>query len=1182
MCRGKALVQRISEVRIILLRLLCLIVVFPVIVFGLTQHSVILTTSPNPSTYGQPVTLDATVSSGVIGSVTFLDGTNVLGTSTLVDGRALLTVSLLQPGARSLRAQYNGDSNLDPKTSAPQFQTVVTGATNGMLLTNVFSPGGYVAWQGYGDLNNDGRADLVIAGGSRPPGTSRGTGIINVLLANGDGSFRTAGRTVLADYPGAAVLGDFNGDGKTDLAVSTSYGLYMLLGNADGTFGSALQLNGLSFFGEPQAADFNGDGKLDLVGSLGNSGVLLLGNGDGTFRQPILLWAGPAGVSCSPLAVADIDGDGKADLVNLCAGTQGRDDILVQLGNGDGTFQLAVASPMNSGGVQLGNGDGTFLSANPVASNTAGASSAPIVLGDFNGDGRLDLVSGSTFWNSLLAGDFNGDGKLDIAYTGYTNSFDPNTANIQSGNGDGSFGPIVSILSMPAGHQCRMAQGDFNGDGKMDLVIGDSAEVDILLGGQYAGLNISVSHAGNLVAGQMASYQITVADPRFGYLPGIRTVTDILPPGLTASSISGSRWNCSLSTLTCTSPAWASIYPTIDIVAKVEDSILPSVLTDRASVSINNIVNTASDATEVLLPAVITLTASPNPTNSSQAITMTATVTRGAAGTVLFCDGVTPLGSATINHGQATFTTRLLMPGQHSLMATYSGDPAHAPASSAIRLQTVNPSTGSGFRAAAKYDGGPGPSAVAIADFNKDGRVDLVTVNSAANAITVLLGQGDGTFGPGINYSVGAAPGSVVAADFNNDGKPDIAVANQDGSDVSVLLNNDNGIFGAQVRYATGAAPRSLWLGDFNGDGKTDLLVLNAGDGTITLLFGRGDGTFRAAATPLVLPVAVAIAVADFNHDGKADIAYISGADWNGVGVGVWLGNGDGTFQQSAYSNFGRPQEIALGDLNADGNMDIAVTNYTSPGYPGSISVLLGKGDGTFQRHVDYATKVNSQATSILCADVNGDGKFDVVANVIGIIDTTTTVWLANSDGTLQAPTSLITATNLRGMAAGDFDGDGTTDLAVTNPSANNVTILLGAPTPSLSVSSWHSDPFIGGQAGAVYTLGVANRGPVASSGPVTLTDTLPSGMTASAIAGEGWNCALATLMCTRSDSLAANASYPVVTISVTVSVRASMSGTNQVSVEGGGLAGTSFGDVTSIVRPTSRPVLSRRRGGPV
>jgi FG-GAP-like repeat len=266
------------------------------------------------------------------------------------------------------------------------------------------------------------------------------------------------------------------------------------------------------------------------------------------------------------------------------------------------------------------------------------------------------------------------------------------------------------------------------------------------------------------------------------------------------------------------------------------------------------------------------------------------------------------------------------------------------------------------------------------------------------STVGVLLGNGDGTFKPAVTYASGGFdPSSVAVADVNGDGKPDLVVANgcipqpqrTCGGYVSVLLGNGDGTFQPAVTYASGGIiPHSVAVADVNRDGKPDLLVANqcllaAGggcpngmNGGVSVLLGNGDGTFRPAVSYDSGGLYTnSVAVADVNRDGKPDLAV---ANLENGSVSVLLGNGDGTFQPAvSYSSFGhqQPLSVAVADVNGDDNPDLLVLAVFS------VSVLLGNGDGTFQPAVSYDLASGSVGP-LAVADVNGDGKPDlVVAN---------------------------------------------------------------------------------------------------------------------------------------------------------------------------------------------------------
>ena len=327
------------------------------------------------------------------------------------------------------------------------------------------------------------------------------------------------------------------------------------------------------------------------------------------------------------------------------------------------------------------------------------------------------------------------------------------------------------------------------------------------------------------------------------------------------------------------------------------------------------------------------------------------------------------------------------------------------------------------FRSAVTYDTGGYSAGLVIADLNGDGRPDIIvaTTYSETNgdgAAAVLLGNGDGTFQPAMSFdSGGPYTYSVAAADLNGDGKVDLVVADCSVSTGSscglfgVLLGKGDGTFGPVTTYSSGGVgPWSLTIADVNRDGKSDLVIGNlcqdadcGGDGVVAVLLGNGDGTFKAAMTYDSGGRTEVPAVADVNGDGKPDILVANG---NGAaGVGVLLGNGDGSFQPVVTYDVGEKfvWALAIGDVNNDGKPDVIVSDCAHGVYEcagnGSVSVFLGNGDGTFQSALTYGSG-GVFSTGISLADVNGDGQPDIVVTnfaPIGGSSTVRTEWLRYS-----------------------------------------------------------------------------------------------------------------------------------------------------------------------------------------
>ena len=316
----------------------------------------------------------------------------------------------------------------------------------------------------------------------------------------------------------------------------------------------------------------------------------------------------------------------------------------------------------------------------------------------------------------------------------------------------------------------------------------------------------------------------------------------------------------------------------------------------------------------------------------------------------------------------------------------------------------------------------PSNCALTVGDFNHDGKADLVATSGGDNEIIVLLGNGDGTFtfASGSPISVGNFPEAVKIGDFNGDGLQDLVVANAKDNTVSILLGNGDGTFtqatGSPV--PVGAFPFFLAVADFDGNGTADVATSNEADDTISILLGNGDGTFTQA-TGSPVPSGNynpgGIVAADFNGDGKPDLAVTNftgadAADPNG-NVVILLGNGNGTFTAAPGSPVTvglYPVTLVAADFNQDGKTDLAVDNYgvTDPPQTQTLTLLLGNGDGSFTAY-GTPTQLGDSPNDLVAADYNGDGTIDLA--IPNIVDFDATILLNEFTQTATATLANLT-----------------------------------------------------------------------------------------------------------------------------------------------------------------------------
>ncbi|MFN6296513.1 MAG: beta strand repeat-containing protein [Microcystis sp.] len=721
-----------------------------------------------------------------------------------------------------------------------------------------------------GDFNGDGKSDLAVA--------NYNSNNVSVLLGTGTGSFGAATNFTVGNGPASVTVGDFNGDGKSDLATANlnSNNVSVLLGTGTGSFGTATNFSVGINPRSVTVGDFNGDGKSDLAvaNRYGNNVSVLLGTGTGSFGTATNFTVGSYPWS---VTVGDFNGDGKSD--------------------------LAVANIVSSNvSVLLGTGTGSFGAATNF---TVGSSPYSVAVGDFNGDGKSDLATANfnsnvsvllgtgtgsfgaatnftvgTAPRSVTVGDFNGDGKSDLAVANANSS----NVSVLLGTGTGSFGAATNFTVGNGPISVRV--GDFNGDGKSDLATTNGS-----------GYNVSV---------------ILNTTPKITIAPG-------------TNPVEGGTVGTFIISLDTPAPTGGTVvnFNTTGSTATILADYSLTAGTNITAVTANTFTIAAGATTATL--NVVALSDAVNDPNETVKVNLT------SGGDYIL--GYNPSASFTPPTNFAAGSSPISV-----TVGDFNGDGKSdlAVANRGSNNVSVLLGTGTGsFGAATNFSVGNAPSSVTVGDFNGDGKSDLAVANRYGNNVSVLLGTGTGSFGTATNFSVGIFPVSVTVGDFNGDGKSDLATANGSSNNVSVRLGTGAGSFGTATNFTVGTVPRSVTVGDFNGDGKSDLAVANSYSSNVSVLLGTGTGSFGPATNFTVGSFPYSVTVGDFNGDGKSDLAVANGSNNN---VSVLLGTGTGSFGPATNFTVGSsPRSVAVGDFNGDGKSDLATANYNG----GNVSVFL-------------------------------------------------------------------------------------------------------------------------------------------------------------------------------------------------------------------------------------------------
>jgi hypothetical protein len=709
--------------------------------------------------------------------------------------------------------------------------------------------------------------------------------------------------------------------------------------------------------------------------------------------------------------------------------------------NGDGKMDVLSNVETNTTdaiAVVLSNGNGTFQP--PVLTPTNAF--YPIIVGDLNGDGKDDAIqvypgsnSTATVWLS------NGDGTFK---QGNTYSVSPNELEgglLTDVNGDGKLDIMAIDSASPALVRTLLGNGDGTFQPATSITLSTAAPIDLVFGDfngdgkvDFAGIdtndqvNVYLQEGGNFV---MKGAPLTNPDSTY----------DVC--GVAAGDLMGNG-KPELVTVNCNGAD--------------EDTV---------TVYVNN--GDGTFATGVYYGAISTPGSSP--ANGYAYSATVADVNGDGKADILVSNPYGGDVSVLLSNGDGTVKTPNVAyatggyPYSPVLVADFNGDglPDILAADDYYNYAYLQGYGDGTFRAALDYYGPVNESwiynySIATADFNGDGIPDFVVAADEQAGITIFLSRGDGSLKPGVTYGTSTTMLNVAVADFNQDGKPDIVAVDYDADTLQIFTGKGDGTFTVGSTYSTGGDyPWQVVTGDFNHDGYPDVAVANYYSYTVGVLLNDGAGNLGTAATYTSDWYGAGLAAGDVNGDGYTDLLTTLGYDdYNYVAVLLANSDNSGTFQAPSYvylqngsSYYYGVKYITLADFNGDGKLDFAA----SVDYDGidGLAVVLGNGDGTFGTPTLYST-TNQDFTVVgygpdtqyvQSADLNGDGIVDLVyANeeygTVGVL-------LGNGDGTFGLPTEYPSGEQVYDLAVADVNGDGAPDVVTANYYTSGVTVMLNA-----------------------------------------------------------------------------------------------------------------------------------------
>ncbi|MGB0600416.1 MAG: FG-GAP-like repeat-containing protein, partial [Rubripirellula sp.] len=918
------------------------------------------------------------------------------------------------------------------------------------------------------DVDKDGDMDVVAASYGNSTSPLGSDGKFSWYENDGDENFTERILSTTTDGAAYAFATDVDGDGDIDLGVSVAALGHILWFQNDGNqnFSERVISADVKNVNQIQAMDIDGDGDIDVVSSSqdGNRKIAWhINDGNENFTEEIISTQVNA---ASSVFTTDIDGDGDFDVLSASIED---DKIALYVKQANPTLEAlsnlsinedSAEQTVNLAGISAGGGESQPLRVTAISSSTGLIPNPTVTYTSPEATGSLKFIPVADQSGAATITVMVEDGGLD--------------GNLSTADDNVSFARTFEVTVSAVNDAPTL-------DALSNLSINeDSAEQTVNLAGISAGggesqpLRVTASSSTTgLIPNPTVTYTSPEATGNLKFTPvaeqsGAATITVTVEDGGLDGNLSTADDNASFERTFEVTVSAVNDAPTLDTLSNLsinEDSAEQTV--NLAGISAGGgesqpLRVTASSGDIGLIPHP-TVTYTSAETIGTLKFTPVADQSGTATITVTVEDGG-PDGNLSTVDDNASFARTFevtvsavndvpkldalsnLSINEDSAEQTVSlaGISAGGGESQPLRVTAISSTTGIIPNPTVTYTSAETTGTLKftpVADQSGTSTLTITVEDGGLDNDFETKFRGQGKFNPAENYSTGAFGRAMVMGDLDADGNLDAIVVNYSGENVVALLGQGDGSFGLATSITVGTKPSSVAVGDLNKDGHLDIATANFTSGTVSVLLGIGDGSFQNAVNLAVRASLSSIAMGDLDDDGDLDLVVGNSAENTSEGVSVLIGKGDGTFNTPADVATGhnsRPEDLVLADFNQDGHLDIA----TASGGSDTLGVLLGTGNGTFSSVVQYS--VSDDPFGVAVGDFNNDGKLDLATSTWGG-DSKVSLLLGDGAGSFGPVTHVDAGSNNFELDVADFNSDGRQDLMVVNDGTqHNLSLLLG------------------------------------------------------------------------------------------------------------------------------------------